>query len=501
VQLADVDGDGTPELVASGPGGIYVFHHSGGAWTPGEATTPNGPTLTAATWQNPLYYPTITCADVDGDGRAEVVARGPSGIYTFDYDPATAAWTPDSDAGTANGPQWSDAAGWNQPQYSLTVRAADVNGDGRAEIMGRRADGVHTFATDGSQWADASAPFPPLQPGAYAGISTALGVANGQLRTVYGDEIGTLTAYQGELGNTDFLSGHDLDASWQPSVDQLYAEVTSVIAVQGLFARYGEYLLDVTLSDKISLDSVATAMELSQQVQKGSEPITADIFGLLSGIALSFTALVPEAPALAVLAGLTNSALAFAISLPTEDAVPINPVTETYEALNTQIGKSFNALRTANNANEATVLADYGLLMTIGRLIGSGQWAWPVDPTPDPETVTEAHYTSWAWQTLAAVAWTICDAIYIDGMSTPGDRSAPSRYDQTWFWWGPKTPTPDRPFSSTQHCRWLLLADDQNYAPLDPPVLDQLFGAPPDGLGLSAKDVLTGWALPFTPRG
>jgi hypothetical protein len=505
VRLADVDGDGTPELVANGPGGIHVFAYSRGDWSPADATTRNGPAFTSAAWQNTLYAATITCADVDGDGRAEILARGSAGVYVFDYDPATATWTPDSDAGAPTGPAWSDAAGWNQPQYSLTIRAADVDGDGRAELMGRLPDGVQTLAhrPGSSSWSDASAPFPALQDGAYTAISKALGVANGQLRSMYGDVIADLTTYQSQLGDPNFLTEHNLDPSWGPSVGQLHAEVTAVIALRALFGQYDGYLLDVTLNDKINLDSVATAIELSQQVKQGSESITADILALLSGIAWSFSALVPDAPAFAVIAGLADSALSFAMSLPSGQGVPVNPVTETYEKLNTQLSTTFNNLRQASAANQARVLGDYGLLMTIGTLIDSGQWSWPVDPTPDPETLTEARYTLWAWQTLGAVAWTVCDATYVDGRPVPGDRSAPSHYDPRWFWWGPKTPTPNKPPpSTTQHCRWLLLAKSQSYAPVNTSVLAQLFGAPPNGLGATVADVLTGangWAIPPAP--
>lgn len=503
MQLADLDGDGALELVANGPGGLYVFHQSAGAWTPQPAA--NGPVLHAAAWQNALYYSTITCADVDGDGRAEIVARGPSGVYVFDYDPTTQIWTPDSDAGAANGPPWSDAAGWNQPQYASTIRAADVNGDKCAELMGRFGDGVHTelFTPATSSWASASASYPALQTGAYAAISTALGIANGQLRTVYSDAIATLTAYQIALGGEDFLSSHSLDASWQPSVDQLYAEVTSVMAVQGLFAQYGTYLSNVTLNDKINLDSVAIAIQLSQDVQQGKQPITASIWGLLAGIAWSLSALAPEVPLLAVVSGIADSALGLVTSLPGGQAVSINPVVESYETLNTQLAQSFNSLRTANNMNQAAVMADYGLLMTMGGLIGSGVWAWPIDPSPDPETITENAFTLWAWQTLGAVAWTVSDNVYVDGQSGPGDRSAPSAYPVNWFWWGPKTPNPDKPFSEVQHCRWLLLAAAQHYAPIDVTVLHQLFDSAPQGLGVPVADVLTGangWAIPMAPN-
>ena len=498
IQFADINGDGKSELVASGPGGLYVLEFVNGAWTSAAA---NGPKLNAATWSNALYYGTITCADVDGDGRAEIVARGPSGVYIFDYDPTTQTWTPDSDAGPANGPPWSDAAGWNQPQYSLTLRAADVNGDSRAEIMGRLFDGVHTwqFTPSTSSWADTSAPFPSLQPGAYSAISTALGIANGDLRSIYSDAIATLTAYQVALGNEDFLSSHSLDASWQPSVDQLNAEVTSVIAVQGLFAQYATYLSDITLNDKINLDSVAMAIQLSQDVQQGKQSITANIFEMLSGIVWSLSAYATDAPMLAVVSGIADSALGFATSLTGGQTVSVNPVVEKYEAINTQISTSFNALRTANDANQAAILGDYGRLMTIGSLIGSGVWIWPVDPNPDPETITEAAFTLWAWQTLGAVAWVVYDAIYVDGIGP--NRAPPKDYPDSWFWWSPKTPTPGKPFSETQHCRWLLLGSAQHYAEVSVTVLQQLFDAAPTGLGVSVSDVMTqanGWAIQIT---
>jgi FG-GAP-like repeat/EF hand len=503
IQLADVDGDGRPELVGSGPGGIYVFRYESGAWGPNEATEPNGPLLESVAWKSALYFPTITCADVDGDGRAEVVARAPQGVMIFDYDPSTATWTPSSDAGPVTGPTWSDANGWGEAAYSLTFRAADVNGDGRAELIGRLADGVRTVVSSdgGSPWADASAPFPVLQQGAYNAISTALGVANAQLRTTYADEIATLTEYEIQLGDQKFLADHDLDPSWQPSVDQLYTEVKSAIAVQALFNAYDQYLLDVTLSDKIDLDSAASSIQLTQQVRSGSKDITANIYELLSGLVW---ALSVSNPALAVVSGLADSALSFATSL-SNTTVPINPVTEVYEALNTQIGTSFNALRRANSSNEATVLGDYGLLVTMGRLIESGQWAWPVSPNPDPQTVTEMRYTTWAWQTLSPLVWTVFDDILIDGQTVPGDRPPPDQYNSSWFWFGPKTRTPNTwPPTTTKHVRWLLLGADQGYGPVPASVLQQLFGDPPAGVGAAVTDVLTGangWALPLTPRG
>jgi hypothetical protein len=47
---------------------------------------PDGPTLNDATgWAGPHYYATIHCADIDGDGRAELLARSGDGILAFRF--------------------------------------------------------------------------------------------------------------------------------------------------------------------------------------------------------------------------------------------------------------------------------------------------------------------------------------------------------------------------------------------------------------------------------
>ncbi len=42
-------------------------------------------------------------------------------------------------------PPWSDAAGWSSPSYYATMQAADVNGDGKAELLGRSSAGIQTW--------------------------------------------------------------------------------------------------------------------------------------------------------------------------------------------------------------------------------------------------------------------------------------------------------------------------------------------------------------------
>jgi hypothetical protein len=142
IQCADIDGDGRAELLARGARGIvvYRFEPSTRQWV----QLPDGPALSdAGGWYLPQYRSTIRCADIDGDGRAELLARGAAGIQAYKCDPTTHAW-----AQLPNGPELSDAAGWSNQQYYATIQYADVDGDGRAELVARGSAGIHVYRCD-----------------------------------------------------------------------------------------------------------------------------------------------------------------------------------------------------------------------------------------------------------------------------------------------------------------------------------------------------------------
>ena len=51
-------------------------------------------------------------------------------------------------------PLWSDANTWDQPQYYTTIHLGDVDGDGRADLLGRSKSGVRVEKFQGTrgQW-------------------------------------------------------------------------------------------------------------------------------------------------------------------------------------------------------------------------------------------------------------------------------------------------------------------------------------------------------------
>ena len=145
IQLADIDGDGQAELMGRWAGGILVNHfdRATDSWV---ARRPGPPLSDNAHWDRPQYYTTIQFADIDGDGQAELVARGPDGIATWHYNPQADSWTALQTAGPfADVPQGGDATHWDQPQYYTTIRLADIDGQPGAELIGRGADGLHAY--------------------------------------------------------------------------------------------------------------------------------------------------------------------------------------------------------------------------------------------------------------------------------------------------------------------------------------------------------------------
>ena len=81
-----------------------------------------------------IHHGTLRFGDVDGDGRADVCARSALGVD---------CWPSEGDRFGARilGPRWSDSDGWDALPTWSTIRLADANGDGRADVCARTPEG------------------------------------------------------------------------------------------------------------------------------------------------------------------------------------------------------------------------------------------------------------------------------------------------------------------------------------------------------------------------
>src|SRR5205823_13360672 len=94
-------------------------------------------------WGHIRYGKTIMFANLDGDPlhTADVCGRGAAGIYC-----AVSAGQNGFINASLVQTQFSDSNGWNQAAYFGSLRLADINGDGKADICGRGALGIYCAA-------------------------------------------------------------------------------------------------------------------------------------------------------------------------------------------------------------------------------------------------------------------------------------------------------------------------------------------------------------------
>jgi hypothetical protein len=144
-RMGDVNGDGKEDIVGFGAAGVYYSLSTGGAFAAPVFALANFGTA-AGGWTNFETYPREV-ADVNGDGRADIIGFGGAGVYV----------------------SYSTGAGFSAPVFVLANYSAgaggwvnyntyprkmgDVNGDGRADIIGFGAAGVYYSLSTGGGFA------------------------------------------------------------------------------------------------------------------------------------------------------------------------------------------------------------------------------------------------------------------------------------------------------------------------------------------------------------
>jgi hypothetical protein len=168
IQLADVNGDGSDELIGRADDGVEIFWFDTtfGQWRPQVDSNGNRQALTdfatPPPWEasdphspaQPQYYSTVQAADIDGQPGAEILARFWDGMRAYKYTPPQGkqidggSW-----AKIGTGGPFSDSDGYGEPSLYLTIKAADMDGDGKAELVSRTSAGVAVYGWTGSGWA------------------------------------------------------------------------------------------------------------------------------------------------------------------------------------------------------------------------------------------------------------------------------------------------------------------------------------------------------------
>lgn len=136
--MADVDGDGLEDIVGFAGAGVSVRLSSGEGFT---TLSDFGSSRGWEVGKHPRMM-----ADVNGDGRADVVGFAGDGVYYA------------LSQGTYFSPKvkWVSSYGYNAGGWRVDKhirQLADLDGDGKADIVGFGGDGVYVSVSEGSRFA------------------------------------------------------------------------------------------------------------------------------------------------------------------------------------------------------------------------------------------------------------------------------------------------------------------------------------------------------------
>jgi chitinase len=144
-ETADVNGDGRDDIVGFGGAGVFVAlaktDNSGKFNAPFLAINSFGSDLAAGGWSNNDRFPR-TLADVNGDGREDIIGFGGAGVFV--------ALAKTDNSGKFNAPFLAinsfgadgSAGGWTSDN-TFHRELADINADGRADIIGFGGSGTY----------------------------------------------------------------------------------------------------------------------------------------------------------------------------------------------------------------------------------------------------------------------------------------------------------------------------------------------------------------------
>ncbi|GAA1060321.1 FG-GAP repeat domain-containing protein [Agromyces bracchium] len=437
LQAADLDGDGRAEIFIRNNTQIRAWKFTGTGWQ----ELPPGPMMEDSDgWANPQYYVTLQAADLDGDGRAEILVRSGYEILAWKYTDTGWQFLP-------IGPAWSDADGWNASQYYRTIQPARVKTSAAANphmpatesgtvdvLFGRSSMSIETFRMlPEASWAPTSAPWPTLDPAAYAYAAELLGIPGKNVRDIYGNS-DDLSTYEEQLHPTPALpAGSTIDpAQWAAVCEQLTTELNWADQVNTWYDNVNSLLTATYTGDDIALQAVGNTIKLTNP---SSTSLTLSILSFVANVAAAGLSLTAT-PMAGAVAGIIGAACTLAGSTSGSDS---DQVQDTIANLDQQLIDAFESSLLSMDAQKAAATRDYGLLAAIGGQIISQAPAWTWNST-DRDTLMIAgqrQYAMSAWKALAATAgwkWSVCGRDEPLGAPDLLEVNGELYYDNGWFW-------------------------------------------------------------------
>ncbi|HKF47049.1 MAG TPA: VCBS repeat-containing protein [Terracidiphilus sp.] len=456
----------------------------------------NPPQLTGVDWLLPAYYKTLQLADIDGDGRAELLVRLPTGYVFWRY--GDGSWSNQQPA-TA----FTDAQGWNGPAYYPTIRFVDVNGDGCAEALGRGYAGLWTLQWANNGWTNAcggKSQFPQYsgdEQDAYISISQQLTqylTPTSNIRSTYGLESTDFDTLLADLSNQVTCPSTIQSTVWQPVFQQIDMELNKMSAVNMWFSLVRNCLGQTFNSESLTVSSVQNLVQMS--TKDSNLDVIFDVLSVVADIAWAVIGMMPglmgggdevqndyddepqlqDAGSVGIAAGAAGMISAtFSAATISNGGGQDTSISTTVGEIQYNLGNWYTNIKKSIDTYQAKVATDWGLIQSIA----SGP-AWPVGLSDAISAVAVQGYNLYLFQTLMPLHWYVVqwkeNNVPLSGY--PGQYS---------LWQGGQE-------------YWLADGVDVNSASYPNDTLFQiLFTTGTGNLGASVSDVLlgnNGWSIP-----
>lgn len=142
--LTDVNSDGLPDIVGFGKQGVRSALNMGSSFASSRLASPSFGS--ASGWRTKEHPRAVV--DVTGDAKPDVVGIGAAGVYV-------SVGRGDGTFGTES--RWSSNFGSKAWPAGTQPRSfADVDGDGRADVVGFGVDGIYVALSDGARFGAAA---------------------------------------------------------------------------------------------------------------------------------------------------------------------------------------------------------------------------------------------------------------------------------------------------------------------------------------------------------
>ena len=413
IRTGDINGDQRDEVLALDANGLEAYNYapSSQTWT----QLPGTLGLTGDWLTDPASYATIQVGDVDGDGKDDVVARGPYGIRTWFYDRrGTGGWERFLPAGYPAFQGGHSGASGYQNAFGAFNTVAAFDGDLTRSQSSVRDVWTQANASSAKDLTNLANELTDLQNGIlrFAGCVEPPNPGSPLSYQSCARPSNTVLSQAGVPTDSTGVPISNFDAiDWTWVVNEVLTEIAMAQAVVEHFTDVETMREGVFESETNALPAIASDLQLSAAAANNPANFSLqNMFAGSSGIAASLAGLIPGEGAVASAGMWVASELAS--MLPSASQTATSSFQTTYGGLLTKLATAQDEMSTALSSQLQQVFADQGLRDLVGQLRSRGTWI------PDTDGMQSASRQAFSLETYQALLPTMYSRWVVTGCTT-----------------------------------------------------------------------------------